>query len=516
MALSEIEKLERRYAENPQGLTFAPLAEVHRKNGEVQRAARPAGPRACRSIPTTSPPASSWAAATWTWATCTRRKPRSCTCSTLDGENVIALKALADISERLLKFDDAERWLHTLLTVDRSNDDAREQLQRVEIARRQAERGLLGRAVERAAIRRRRSRNRSPSRSRRADPRTSPRPPPPFRAAAAEPRSPAMGVSTDHRGPRAAALRVPRRAPPRDADRAEPVQLRAACDRGADRAARRSGGPRSGHAGRSLAGRRVPASRQPRTSSSRARAAASSRCRTPRRSSSPSVHAGERGPFEEDAPPPSAERKAEPEPELSEPVPGARGVWRRNCRSRVSTSRRRRPPSPCSLTRSSTSRSRSPWSTSRPRPEPVLTALEAVAATRRRRLPLHPPPPALPKRSYGAGDTGGRSINQLFKGILAARPPVQALPRPGAAGAAAGHAGAPTRPAADALSLSSVFGEEGSETPPAVPAAECRVPVPSPSTTSSVPRVPLPPPGRRAPPIPRTTTSTSFTPGSRT
>ncbi len=38
MALSEIEKLERRYAENPQGLTFAPLAEIHRKNGEVQRA----------------------------------------------------------------------------------------------------------------------------------------------------------------------------------------------------------------------------------------------------------------------------------------------------------------------------------------------------------------------------------------------------------------------------------------------------------------------------------------------
>jgi hypothetical protein len=34
MATSEIEKLERRYAENPHGLTFAPLAEVHRKNGD--------------------------------------------------------------------------------------------------------------------------------------------------------------------------------------------------------------------------------------------------------------------------------------------------------------------------------------------------------------------------------------------------------------------------------------------------------------------------------------------------
>ena len=40
MALSEIEKLERRYAENPHGLTFAPLAEIHRKNGDVGAQAR--------------------------------------------------------------------------------------------------------------------------------------------------------------------------------------------------------------------------------------------------------------------------------------------------------------------------------------------------------------------------------------------------------------------------------------------------------------------------------------------
>src|SRR3982750_2934444 len=38
MGTTEIEKLEPRYAENPQGLTFAPLAEVHRKNGDVARA----------------------------------------------------------------------------------------------------------------------------------------------------------------------------------------------------------------------------------------------------------------------------------------------------------------------------------------------------------------------------------------------------------------------------------------------------------------------------------------------
>ena len=49
----------------------------------------------------------------------------------LDTENVIALKALADITERGTRFGDAARWLEQLLTVDRSNDDAREQLDRV-------------------------------------------------------------------------------------------------------------------------------------------------------------------------------------------------------------------------------------------------------------------------------------------------------------------------------------------------------------------------------------------------
>jgi hypothetical protein len=71
-------------------------------------------------------------------------------------------------------------------------------------------------------------------------------------------------------------------------------------------------------------------------------------------------------------------------------------------------------------------------------------------------------------------ETGGRSVAHLFKGILSARPPSQASAAPvrqAPAAGSAGGAGAPTRPAADALSLSSVFGEEASETPPAVPAS---------------------------------------------
>ena len=142
MALSEIEKLERRYAENPQGLTFAPLAESIARTATWPSALELLGP-GLASIPTTSPRASCSAGATSTWAT-TAAETAFTHVLSLDGENVIALKALADITERLLRFDDAERWLHTLLSIDRSNDEARDQLDRVEVARRQAEAASSG------------------------------------------------------------------------------------------------------------------------------------------------------------------------------------------------------------------------------------------------------------------------------------------------------------------------------------------------------------------------------------
>jgi tetratricopeptide (TPR) repeat protein len=138
MALSEIEKLERRYTENPQGLTFAPLAEVHRKNGDVARALE-----LLRSGLTLHP---DYIPASIVLGRChldLGDLPSAETAFThvlsLDGENVIALKALADIAERQYRFDESERWLHALLAVDRSNDEAREQLSRVEASRRQAQ-----------------------------------------------------------------------------------------------------------------------------------------------------------------------------------------------------------------------------------------------------------------------------------------------------------------------------------------------------------------------------------------
>src|SRR4051812_26488837 len=134
MATSEIEKLERRYAENPHGLTFAPLAEVHRKNGDVTRALELL--RVGLELHPNYIPASivlgrcqqdlgDLPAAEEAFAHVLR----------LDDENVIALKSLADISEWQDRLDDAERWLRRLISVDRSSEEARQQLERVEAAR---------------------------------------------------------------------------------------------------------------------------------------------------------------------------------------------------------------------------------------------------------------------------------------------------------------------------------------------------------------------------------------------
>jgi hypothetical protein len=85
-------------------------------------------------------------------------------------------------------------------------------------------------------------------------------------------------------------------------------------------------------------------------------------------------------------------------------------------------------------------------------------------------------PPAAPAPAYSVLVTQGQSVQAFLRGVLAARPPAaagggssvhSAPPRSGAAE----PEGAPTRPAHDSLSLSSVFGEESTPTMPAVPAA---------------------------------------------
>lgn len=138
MALSEIEKLERRYAENPQGLTFAPLAEVHRKQGDVSRALELLRP-GLTIHPDYIPASIVLGRCHFDLGDLPAAETAFMHVLGLDGENVIGLKALADLTERQGRLDEAERWLHTLLDIDRSNDEARDQLSRVEAARIQTE-----------------------------------------------------------------------------------------------------------------------------------------------------------------------------------------------------------------------------------------------------------------------------------------------------------------------------------------------------------------------------------------
>jgi tetratricopeptide (TPR) repeat protein len=138
MATSEIEKLERRYAENPHGLTFAPLAEVHRKNGDVARALEllTAG---LELHPNYIPASIVLGRCHQDLGDLPSAEAAFAHVLRLDDENVIALKSLADIGERLEHFGEAKNWLRRLVLVDRSNDEAREQLRHLEAKEKEAE-----------------------------------------------------------------------------------------------------------------------------------------------------------------------------------------------------------------------------------------------------------------------------------------------------------------------------------------------------------------------------------------
>ena len=520
MALSEIEKLERRYAENPQGLTFAPLAEVHRKNGEVKRALDLLGP-GLQLHPDYIPASIVLGRCHMDLGDVPAAEAAFLRVLSLDGENVIALKALGDISERLLKFDDAERWLNTLLTLDRSNDDAREQLQRVEIARRQAEvassvepstvadavppSGESAAAVEPAV----------PAVA--AEPTTSvaeiipprsPFGPPAFEPPVAEP---AVGW-VSHAGP----VDEPNSM---SLDELEPSQLRELplepVELGFDRPAGYEEPelydaaiePIDGLVGREVDTAddgadefKVETSEDIVLNSS-----GGGEFQVPDASQElfASGARGRRGAFEEDTPMPSRGETATPD--RSAPDSTAAGALARSepppaetappvpVGSQASESGTT-PPDAVTADAAASHRSDSspspaphgagamaaPWDTTPATPGgDRVNAAEAAPSMsepdfrypRRNEEGTPSASPPAPKRSYSAGETGGPSVAQLFQGILSARPPLQApapavrQPQPGSS------AGAPTRPAADTLSLSSVFGEEGSDTPPDVPAA---------------------------------------------
>ena len=508
MALSEIEKLERRYAENPQGLTFAPLAEVHRKNGDVQRALDLLKPGLALH-PDYIPASIVLGRCHFDLGELQSAETAFTHVLALDGENVIALKSLADINERLLKFDDAERWLNTLLSIDRSNDEAREQLKRVEVSRRQAE---VASAAEPAGIM-----------------------PEAVGGAGAEP------VSTEGLEPVATAPAEELAAAwiagpgvmesrPLDLEVLEPSALR-------DEAAAPPPGLEpelappvadSSEPMADLVGREVDIPErmtdefQVETSEEIVlRSSGGSEFQVPDASQElfartviePSPFASpppappapeESRPIEEPAPlwseavvaeatgmvPPSepeveSEAPVEPEPEPApEPVAEAEPplapvmeaeLWREP--EPVAPP----PPPPA------------PAPFEPPEPEPVVTetmaevllqqghAAEALVVYRelasrsgdprlRQKIADLEAAQAPPRATrYAAADTGGRSVTAFLQALLAARPPAQAA-APEVRPAPSSDEGAPTRPAAEALSLSSVFGEDATAAPPAVPA----------------------------------------------
>lgn len=126
---SEIEKLEARFREKPEQW-FAALADAYRKAGDVDMALEVLG---------------AWIDKRPTYTSghivrgrCLLDRERFAEAAEafervlgLDMENVLALKALAEIAERSSDAGTARRWLKRLLEVDPMNDEAREALERL-------------------------------------------------------------------------------------------------------------------------------------------------------------------------------------------------------------------------------------------------------------------------------------------------------------------------------------------------------------------------------------------------
>ena len=124
---SEIEKLERRYAENPKGRNFAPLADAYRKAGQLDQAIE-----LCTSGLEHHP---DYVSAHIVYGRCLIDQHNDDNAAVvfrkvleLDPENVIALKALAEMGARSGRLDESVLWLTKLLAADPMNGDAAEAL----------------------------------------------------------------------------------------------------------------------------------------------------------------------------------------------------------------------------------------------------------------------------------------------------------------------------------------------------------------------------------------------------
>lgn len=125
----EIEKLERQFAENPRRFA-APYADALRKSDEVARALEVIQV-GLELNPEYIPGNVILGRCHLDLGDDHGAEAAFSRVLDLDNENVIALKSLADIMERQGRNDEAVSFLTYLLEVDRSNDEAKEQLSRI-------------------------------------------------------------------------------------------------------------------------------------------------------------------------------------------------------------------------------------------------------------------------------------------------------------------------------------------------------------------------------------------------
>jgi len=126
---SEIDKLEARFRDNPKGRNFAPLADAYRKAGLIDNAVD-----LCQNGLKLHP---DYVSAYIVYARCLVDKKDDPAALgvfrqvlELDGENIIALRGLAELAERNGKYEEEVEWLSRLLNADPMNGDAAEALTR--------------------------------------------------------------------------------------------------------------------------------------------------------------------------------------------------------------------------------------------------------------------------------------------------------------------------------------------------------------------------------------------------
>jgi len=126
---SELDKLEARFQQNPKGRNFAPLADAYRKAGLIDNAIG-----LCQEGLKLHP---DYVSAYIVYARCLVDKKDDAAALDvfkkvleLDGENIIALRGLAELAERNHRHDEEVEWWTRLLNADPMNGDAAEALAR--------------------------------------------------------------------------------------------------------------------------------------------------------------------------------------------------------------------------------------------------------------------------------------------------------------------------------------------------------------------------------------------------